>query len=143
MRIVCVLLSLLVAIAAENRAPLPMPSYACKTAKAFDVPESAFHMYEALAWELTRVLSIKRRPIFYMLGIRRIRWPKKRKNIVILDLATADSICKTWPKTFAKGNCRPRRNSDIYTCTGWALVRDGLQLRRFVKLFCKRSPRNP
>lgn len=138
MRIACVLIFVLVALATAGL--LPVPSYACKIAKVFDVPESAFHMYEALAWKMTRRLSVNRRPIFHLQGIRRIRWLNKHKNTVSLHLTLADSTCRTWPKNFGRAKCRVRPNSARYACTGWALVKNGLQLRKFVKTTCKKIP---
>ncbi|XP_077522669.1 uncharacterized protein LOC144133443 [Amblyomma americanum] len=104
--------------------------------KYFYVPEYALYRYEHMAEALTGLLSNGRRPAFHLMAIRGAQWPVKRRNLVLLEVAIADSTCEKWPKDQREANCEARPNATIYTCKGLALVRNGLQLRRFVKKRC-------
>ncbi|XP_075554114.1 uncharacterized protein LOC142587110 [Dermacentor variabilis] len=99
--------------------------------KKFEVPESAYHQYMHLAVELARFKSRGRRPALYLLGLRRVYWPKGRNNIVVLTIDVADSTCNRWPRNPRNFHCKPRVPSPVYSCKGRVLVRKGVE---FVKL---------
>ncbi|XP_065298281.1 uncharacterized protein [Dermacentor albipictus] len=99
--------------------------------KKFEVHESAFHQYMHLAVELARFKSQGRRPALYLLGLRRVIWPKGKNNIVILTIDVTDSTCKRWPRNPRNFQCKPKVPSPVYSCKGRILVRKGVE---FVKL---------
>lgn len=109
------------------------------TAQSFEVPESAYHQYTRLAVDLARFKSMHRRPALYLLGLRRVVWLRRKRNQVVITIDVADSTCKRWPRNLWDFNCKPQVNSPLYSCRGRALVRDGVQLVKFLWTKCWKS----
>ncbi|KAL1467581.1 hypothetical protein MTO96_042065 [Rhipicephalus appendiculatus] len=108
------------------------------TAEPVVVPRSAFHQYTHLAVRLARLKSWNRTPALYLLGLRRVVWPQRWANQVVITIDVTDSTCRRWPRNPRNFHCRPRFNSRQYSCKGKALVRNGLRFVRFLWTKCWR-----
>ncbi|XP_037576599.2 uncharacterized protein LOC119458810 [Dermacentor silvarum] len=126
----------IVLVTLATGAGLTDASYAPTT--MFEVPESAYHQYAHLAVELARFKSQFRRPALYLLGLRRVYWPRGKNNIVVVTIDVADSTCNRWPRK-PRNHCKPQVSSPIYSCKGRVLVKNGVEFIRFLWTKCWKS----